>query len=194
MPFHPAPYEPSAKMPTATAPNQPQKPCTDIAPQGSSIFSLRSLSRTPPQTIAPAIAPMITADVGLTNAQGAVIATKPANMPLQAIVISGFLNSNYQTSSADAEPATAASLVFTATTEILRSVAPSVDPGLKPIHPNSRMNVPVTTNARLWAGKATGLPSAVYFPKRGPRITASAMAQKPPMACTTVEPAKSTYP
>src|SRR6476469_1189898 len=160
MPFHPAPYEPSANMPTATAPNQPQKPCTDIAPQGSSTFSFRSLNSTPPHTIAPAIAPMITADVGLTNAHGAVMATRPANMPLQAIVISGFLNIRYQTSSADAEPATAARFVFTATTEIRRSVAPSVEPGLKPIHPNSKMKVPVTTNARLWAGNATGWPSA----------------------------------
>ena len=32
---------------------------------------------------------MITADVGETNAQGAVIATSPASIPLQAIVISG---------------------------------------------------------------------------------------------------------
>src|SRR5262245_32859472 len=182
MPFHPAPYEPSAKMPTATAPNHPQKPCTDIAPQGSSIFSLRSLSSTPPQTIAPAIAPMITADVALTNAQGAVMATRPASMPLQAIVISGLPNSQYQTRRADADPATAARFVFTATSEMRRSVAPSVEPGLNPIHPNSRMNVPDTTNTRLCAGNATGVPSGLYLPSRGFRITASAIAQNPPTA------------
>src|SRR5262249_3374206 len=131
-------------------------------------------------------------EVGVTNAHGAVIATRPANMPLHAIVMSGFLNIKYQTSSADAEPATAARFVLTATIEIRRSVAPSVEPGLKPIQPNNKIKVPVTTNARLWAGNATGLPSRVYFPSRGPRMTASAIAQKPPTACTTVEPAKST--
>ena len=98
--------------------------------------------------------PIMTADGALTNAHGAVIATSPASMPLQAIVMSGFPNIMYQTSSADADPATAARFVLTATTEIRRSVAPSVEPGLNPIQPNSRMNVPVTTNARLWAGKA----------------------------------------
>ena len=183
---------PSAKMPTLTAPNQPQNPCTEIAPQGSSIFVTRSLKSTPPQTSKPARIPMITAEVGETNAHGAVMATSPASMPLQAIVMSGLPNRKYQTSSAAAEPATAARLVLTATTEMRRSVAPSVEPGLKPIQPNRRMKVPITTYTRLWAGKARGFPSLPYLPRRGPRMTASAMAAKPPTACTTVEPAKST--
>jgi len=92
---------------------------------------------------------MITADVGDTNAQGAVIATNPASIPLHAIVMSGLPNRKYQMSIAAADPATAARFVFTATTEIRRSVAPSVEPGLKPIQPNSRMNVPVTTHTML---------------------------------------------
>ena len=50
-----------------------------------------------------------------------------------------------ESSMAAADPATAARLVFTATTEIRRSVAPKVDPGLNPIQPKSRMKVPVTT-------------------------------------------------
>ena len=93
----------------------------------------------------PASTPMMTAEVGETNAQGAVIATSPASMPLQAMVMSGLPKSEYQSSMAAAEPATAARLVLTATTAMRRSVAPSVEPGLKPIQPNSRMNVPVTT-------------------------------------------------
>src|SRR5678816_2048272 len=97
----------------------------------------------------PAMVPITTADVGLTKAHGAVMATSPASIPLHAIVISGFLNIRYQISSAEADPATAARLVFTATTAIRRSDAPSVEPGLKPIHPNRRMNVPLTTNTRL---------------------------------------------
>ena len=76
---------------------------------------------------------------------GAVIATRPASMPLQAIDMSGFPNIQYQTSMAVADPVMAAILVFTAITEIRRSVAPNVEPGLKPIHPNSRIKVPVTT-------------------------------------------------
>src|SRR5580692_10123949 len=132
-------------MPTQTAPSQPQYPCTETAPQGSSILRTRSLKRTPPHTRDPASTPIITDAVGDTNAHGAVIATKPASIPLQAIVMSGLPNRKYQISMAAADPATAARFVFTATTEMRRSVAPSVDPGLKPIHPKSNMNVPVTT-------------------------------------------------
>src|SRR5580704_10394317 len=179
-------------MPTQTAPSQPHNPCTETAPHGSSILSTRSLKSTPPQTRAPASIPMITDDVGDTNAHGAVIATSPANIPLHAIVMSGLPNRKYQISIATAEPATAARFVFTATTEMRRSVAPSVDPGLKPIHPKSKRNVPVTTNTMFEAGNARGFPSAPYFPRRGPRMSASAMAQKPPTLWTTDEPAKST--
>ena len=116
-----------------------------MAPQGSSILVTRSLNRTPKQTRIPARTPMITAEVGETNAQGAVIATSPASMPLHAMVISGLPNIKYQTIIATAAPETAARFVLIAMTEMRRSVAPSVDPGLKPIQPNSRMNVPVTT-------------------------------------------------
>ena len=35
---------------------------------------------------------MMTAELALTKAQGAVIATRPASMPLQAIVMSGLPN------------------------------------------------------------------------------------------------------
>ena len=136
--------------------------------------------------------PMRTAALGPTNAHGAVMATRPASMPLQAIEMSGLPNIQYHTNIAVADPATAARFVLMATTPIRRSVAPSVEPGLKPIQPNSRMKVPVTTNTMLCAGNARGLPSGPYFPSRGPRMTASAIAQKPPTAWTTVEPAKST--
>src|ERR1700691_3739635 len=163
-----------------------------MAPHGSSILRIRSLKSTPPQTTMPAITPMITDAVGLTNAHGAVIATSPASIPLQAMVMSGLPKSLYHRSIAAAEPATAARFVFTATTEMRRSVAPSVEPGLKPIHPKSRRNVPVTTNTMLEAGNARGFPSAPYLPSRGPRMRASAIAHKPPMLWTTDEPEEST--
>src|SRR5277367_2796164 len=96
---------------------------------------------------------MITADVGDTKAQEAVMPTSPASIPLHAIAISGLPNRKYHKSIAAADPETAARFVFTATTEMRRSVAPKVEPGLKPIHPKSRMKVPVTTYTILWAGK-----------------------------------------
>jgi len=73
------------------------------------------------------------------------MATRPASIPLQAMVMSGLPNTKYQRNIAAADPATAARFVFTAMTEIRRSEAPSVEPGLKPIQPKSRMKVPVTT-------------------------------------------------
>ena len=88
---------------------------------------------------------MMNAEVGPTNAQGAVMATRPASMPLHAMVISGLPNFQYQKSIAVAEPEIAARLVLIAITEMRRSVAPRVDPGLKPIQPKSRTNVPMTT-------------------------------------------------
>src|SRR5207344_949152 len=125
---------------------------------------------------------------GPTNAHGAVMATRPASMPLHPIEMSGLPNMKYQRTIDVAAPATAARLVFIAITPIRRSVAASVEPGLNPIHPNRRMNVPVTTNTMLWAGKARGLPFGPYLPRRGPSTTASAIAQKPPTALTTVDP------
>src|ERR1700688_5122177 len=147
---------------------------------------------TPTHNKHPARTPMTTEEVGDTKAHGAVIATRPASIPLHAMVISGLPNHKYQSSIAAAEPATAAKFVFTATTEMRRSVAPRVDPGLNPIHPKSRMNVPLTTYTILCAGKARIFPPGPYLPRRGPRIIARAMAQKPPTACTTDDPAKST--
>src|SRR4029077_39903 len=178
-------------MPRLTAPNQPQYPCTEIAPHGSSTLITRSLNSTPAQTITPATRPMKTDAFAPTKAHGAVIATRPASMPLQAIDTSGLPNMKYQKVSADAAPATAARFVLIAMTEMRRSVAPRVEPGLKPIQPNSRMNVPVTTKTMLCAGNARGLPPRADLPIRGPRMMASAIAPKPPTACTTVEPAKS---
>src|ERR1700685_4676799 len=137
---------------------------------------------------------MTTDEVEDTKAHGAVIATSPASIPLQAMVMSGLPNTKYQISIAAAEPATAARLVFTATTAMRRSVAPSVEPGLNPIHPKSKMNVPLTTKTIFEAGNARGFPSAPYLPSLGPKIIASAIAQNPPIECTTDDPAKSTYP
>src|SRR5262245_38002899 len=147
--------------------------------------------RTPAQTRTPARAPIRTADVAFTNAQGAVMATSPASMPLHAIEMSGLPNLKAQKIMAASAPAQAARLVFTATTEMRRSVAARVEPGLNPIQPNSRMNVRVATKVTVVAGQARGVPSGPYLAVRGPRTIASAVAHQPPMPWTTVEPAKS---
>ena len=100
----------------------------------------RSLKRTPRQTTTPARMPMMTAELALTKAQGAVIATRPASMPLHAMEMSGLPKRKYQNVIAATEPAHAARLVFTAITEMRGSVAPRVEPGLKPIQPKRRRN------------------------------------------------------
>ena len=67
-------------------------PWTAIAPTGSSIFSRFSMKSAASTTRTPEIAPMRTETGAFTNAQGAVIATIPASMPLTAIDVSGRLN------------------------------------------------------------------------------------------------------
>src|SRR5437764_15326263 len=116
----------------------------------------------------PATLPITTAAHGATDAQGAVMATQPASIPLQPIEMSGFPHFQFVHAIAAAAPKHAASSVFTATTEILRSVAPRVEPGLNPIQPNSRMNVPVTTYPRLCPGIASAVTSSLNFPARDP--------------------------
>ncbi len=82
---------------------------------------------------------------GATNAHGAVIATSPASMPLHVMEMSGFPHLAFVHAIAAMAPAEAASSVFTATTAMRRSVAPNVEPGLKPIQPNVSTSVPITT-------------------------------------------------
>src|SRR5437870_156364 len=97
------------------------------------------------QTKKPARIPMSTDAHGATNAHGAVIATRPPSIPLQVIEISGLPHLALVHAIAATAPALAESSVFTAMIEIRRSVAPNVEPGLKPIHPNVRTRVPITT-------------------------------------------------
>src|SRR5262249_33310306 len=91
-------------------------------------------------------------------------------------------------------PVALASIVFTATTAILRSVPASVEPGLNPNQPKARMKVPTIAIGILWAGIGTGVPSFLYFPRRGPINQAPTSARTPPVMCTTEDPAKSTWP
>src|ERR1700722_242579 len=84
IPLYPAPYSPQANNPTDMTPQAPQVPWTEIAPATSSTptFSKKAALYT---TRTPAITPINDAPIGVTNAQGAVIATRPARNPLHII-------------------------------------------------------------------------------------------------------------
>jgi len=58
-------------------------------PPGSSILSDRSMKSTAAQTSTPATPPIRTAEGAVTNAHGAVIATRPASVPFASIDGSG---------------------------------------------------------------------------------------------------------
>jgi len=92
---------------------------------------------------------MITAAHGATKAHGAVIATRPASIPLHDIEMSGLPYLAFVVPMAITNPAHAARSVLTATRPMRRSVAPRVEPGLNPIHPKISTSVPITTYGML---------------------------------------------
>ena len=65
-----SPYVPSAKRPSASAPQAPHTPCTANAPTGSSMRKRISTQDTARTTSRPATRPIRTAAAGLTNAHG----------------------------------------------------------------------------------------------------------------------------
>src|SRR5919109_5233294 len=163
-------------MPTASTPQAPQTPWTEMAPTGSSIFFLRSQNQTDSTTMTPAIDPMAAAAHGCTKAHGAVIATRPASMPLAIMDGSGFDVRAITQSMAMTAPKAPAMAVLAATTVKRWSVAANVEAALKPNQPNSRMNVPSMAIGMWWPGMARALPSGPNLPRRGPRTIAPASA------------------
>lgn len=109
---------------------------------------------------------MITAEVGDTKAHGAVIATSPASIPLQAMVTSGLSNMKYHRIMAAAEPATAARLVFMAITEIRKSVAQG---GTRvETHPSKQEDESARNHVdKVMSGKGTWLTIPSVFAKPG---------------------------
>src|ERR1035441_4704945 len=113
-----------------------------MAPTRSSsfrLFSTKSADQTPST---PATAPIRTAAGPVTKAQGAVIATRPARRPFPLMEGAGRPDFLQVPRDASTAPAPEASIVFLATTPILRSVPESVEPALNPNHPKARIRHP----------------------------------------------------
>ena len=135
--------------------------------------------------------PIMTAAVGPTKAQGAVMATRPASMPLQAIEMSGFPKKRYQRSMAAADAGHGGEI------RVDRDYCDAQVGGAErgawvEAHPAEQQEEGAGDDEDevvRWEGSRLAVLS--YLPMRGPRIMARAMAQKPPTPWTTVEPAKS---
>ena len=177
---------------TANRPQIPTTPWTDIAPTGSSIRSL-SKKETDNTTIAPPMAPIRVAIPPVADSGSAVIATRPANAPLTAIVRSALPNSRCPRTNAARRPPAAAALVLTNTLATLLADSTldtaNSEPPLKPNQPIHRMNIPIAASGMLAPGIAFTLPSALYLPLRGPRNRTPDRAAVAPQRCTIPEPA-----
>jgi len=155
---------------------------------------MRSKNSTANTTSVPAIAPMIIEAPTVTNAQGAVMATRPARQPLMVMPRSGLPATIQQVAVEVNTAMIAAVLVVIKTVAIASGSAFIVEPGLNPNQPSHKTNRPITATDMLWPGIGLTLPFAPYLPKRGPSTITPARAAQPPTECTTVEPAKSRKP
>ena len=146
-------HDGSEKLCQQEIPRNPQTPCTDEAPTGSSIFITWSIKSTAKIMTVPQIAPIRTAPTGDTRSQPAVMPTSPANTPLRVSDNDGFLYFIQATIREKNPPAQAARLVVRNTCEIARRLpspaAASCDPGLKPNQPNQRIKTPRQAMVRL---------------------------------------------
>src|SRR6266851_10210035 len=123
------------------------------------------------------------------------MATNPARKPLVVKPASHFLLVLYAQNIAVNPAAQAASVVLVATRPMpSKSIAESVLPGLNPYQPNHRRRPPAAAIVRS-CGSMGPPPSRLNRrPRRGPRTIAPASSIKPPIVCTTVDPAKSWKP
>src|SRR5437868_1125198 len=110
-----------------------------MAPTGSSM-PLRSQKKTDQSLMSPAMRPMSTAAHGATKAQGPVMATRPASMPLHIIEGSGLPKRHQRNRALVTAPAAPASMVLAAMIEMRPEVQEKAEPALKPNHPKARMN------------------------------------------------------
>ena len=127
-------------------------------------------------------------EIGPTNPDAGVIATKPATAPLAAPSTVGFPRYIHSTA---IQASAAAAVAVLVTTNALVASAPAATalPALKPNHPNQRSDAPSTVIGRL-CGAMCSFP----YPRRRPSTRAHASAATPELMCTTVPPAKSSAP
>ena len=166
-------------------PHNPPSPWTATAPPGSSTYNFDSNHGTVTATNAPAAAPMVTAAEGMKKGHPAEDATRPATQPFAASEASG-LPKRARVTARDAKPADNPDReVLTPTSATTpgslpaKSIAPAEFNPSQPIHAARH---PIRTKTPLWPGIAVGVPSSEYFPRRGPRIHATASAVTPPTA------------
>ena len=122
----------------------------------------------------PAIAP-VNGNAGLRDAQAALLATRPPVQPLAHREASGLPNRNRVMAAAASAAIAAESVVLTPTSTTFPGLAPAnrrLPLPFKPIHPDQVRKQEKRTNTALCPGIAMGIPAAVYFPARGPRIHA----------------------
>src|SRR5690606_28353483 len=104
-----------------------------------------------------------------TPSQGAVMDTSPASVPFRIMVRSGFPIISHEVAVERRQPEAAAMKVLTSMREMASGSAAMVLPGLKPNHPNHKMNVPRVARLILWPGIGITVPSSLYLPRRAPR-------------------------
>src|SRR5210317_100421 len=182
---------------TASRPQIPTTPWTEMAPTGSSI---RSLSRVTIDTTSsrPPTAPISVAVRGSGVSGSAVMATSPASAPLSAMVRSALPNQRRDSNNANTSPPAAAMFVLTNTSATAfaspTSDTLSSEPPLKPNQPSQRISVPSAASGILQPGMALTCPCGPYLPFRAPSSSTPASAAAAPHMCTTPEPAKSRNP
>ena len=154
-----------------------------------------SKNNTANTTRTPEIRPIIKDEPTLTNAHGAVIATKPAKEPFTIMDKSGLPNTSHAVMVELRIAAAAAVLVVTAMCAIaLPSPTAIVEPGLNPNQPNHSTSAPSVTVDMLCPKIGFAEPSLRYLSMRGPNTSAPAKPAQPPTECTTDDPAKSHMP
>mmetsp|Transcript_115018 Transcript_115018/g.303724 ORF Transcript_115018/g.303724 Transcript_115018/m.303724 type:complete len:262 (-) Transcript_115018:161-946(-) len=188
---------PQSKTAAARMPQHPQKQWTGTASRGSSTSSFTRSMEKAWYTKAP-MRPIENALPASTFAQGAVMDTRPARMPLHMPQTSYAPIIKNRRKNTVRPPVAALMVVFITTwaaSSPTSSFISSVDPQLKPFQPNHRMKVPSTTRGRLCGSNSPGCArQAGKRPLRAPSTSVPTSPATPPVTCTTPLPAKSTTP
>src|SRR3569833_3941224 len=173
------------KMPAATPPHTPQRPCSGHTPNTSPMRHLFCVSMKAKTNIPPATAPVMSAPTGCMRSEPAQIATRPASGPL--CTKPGSLR---PTNRAASTPPTIAISELIATRPFTAATL-CADITLNPNQPTVSIHAPSARKGMLDGGCAAILPSFANRPCRAPNNTTAPHARQPPTACTTTEPAKS---